>query len=137
VAAGAVKREIGRLVVRGALVRPATAAFFWRSLADVVRDGGGRDDVLQDARWPAHLHIDLLPVGRGRGVGRRLMEAWLARARAHGACGVHLGTFAENTAARRFFTACGFAPHGAPLVVPGFRTRAGARMHVQWMVRAV
>ncbi|MBB0246735.1 GNAT family N-acetyltransferase, partial [Streptomyces alkaliphilus] len=29
------------------------------------------------ALHPAHLHIDLLPEGQGRGLGRRLMEAYL------------------------------------------------------------
>jgi ribosomal protein S18 acetylase RimI-like enzyme len=136
-AAGSAAREIARVVRRGAFLRRGMASFFWRSILDLARDREVRDDVLRDTRFPAHLHVDLLPEGRGRGLGRRLMEAWLARLRERGVPGVHLGTFAENANALRFFGGCGFAPHGAPLRVPGFRTRGGARMHVQWMVRSL
>jgi ribosomal protein S18 acetylase RimI-like enzyme len=134
---GMAAREMRRQVLRGALVRPGVAGFVWRAILDAVRDGGAPEEVLFDPRWPAHLHIDLLPEGRGRGLGRRLMGCWFERLRARGARGVHLGTFAENTNAIRFFESCGFAPHGAPVLAPGFRTREGGRMHVQWMVRAV
>lgn len=136
-AVGSAAREITRLVRRGALVRPSIAPFFWRSIVDLAQDGEVREDVLCDDRWPAHLHLDLLPAGRGKGLGRRLMEAWLARLNECGSPGVHLGTFAENANALRFFTSCGFARHGVPMRVPGFRTRAGDRMHVQWMVRSL
>jgi ribosomal protein S18 acetylase RimI-like enzyme len=134
-AAGSAGREIGRLVRRGVFLRPGLASFFWRSVLDLARDRAVREDVLCDPRFPAHLHVDLLPEGRGKGLGQRLVEAWLARLRERGVPGVHLGTFAENANALGFFARCGFARHGAPLRVPGFRTRAGARMHVQWMVR--
>jgi len=135
--AGTAGREINRMVLRGALVRPSIAAFFWRSIADLVRDRGAPEDVLQDARWPAHLHINLLPEGRGLGLGRQLMEEWFRRLRQLDSSGVHLGTFAENTRALRFFESCGFARHGAPILAPGFRTREGGRMHLQWMVRSL
>ena len=134
---GASAREIWRLVRRGALFRPGIAAFSWRGLLDLVRDRHVRDDVLRDARYPSHLHIDLLPAGRGRGLGRRLIDAWFARLRQHGSPGVHVSTFAENHGALRFFSGCGFERHGGPVRVPGFRTRDGARMHVQWMVRSL
>jgi len=136
-AAGSAPREIWRLLRRGALLRPSIAGFSWRALMDLVRDRHVRDDVLRDPRWPAHLHIDLLPAGRGRGLGRRLIDAWFGRLREHGAPGVHVSTFAENTGALRFFTGCGFERHGGPIRVPGFRTRDGERMHVQWMVRSL
>ena len=136
-AAGSAAREIGRIVRRGGFLRRGMAAFFWRSIFDLARDRSVRDDVLHDPRFPAHLHVDLLPEGRGRGLGRRLVHAWLGRLRERGVPGVHLGTFAENAGALRFFSGFGFAHHGTPLPVPGFRTRGGARMHVQWMVRSL
>jgi GNAT superfamily N-acetyltransferase len=136
-AAGSAGREITRLVGRGAFLRPSIASFFWRAMVDVASDREMREDVLSDARWPAHLHIDLLPAGRGKGLGRGLMDAWLIRLRERGSPGVHLGAFAENTLALRFFADCGFVPHGVPIRVPGFRTRTGDRMHVQWMVRSL
>ena len=132
---GSALREIRRLLVRGALFVPGFAAFLGRSVCDALRDRGTPAEALSDPRFPAHLHIDLLPEGRGRGLGRRLMEAWLARLRSLGSPGVHLGTFAENHAGIRFFEACGFVRHGGPHLAPGFRTREGRRMHVQWMVR--
>ena len=49
--------------------------------------------------------------------------------------GVHLGTFHENRPAVAFFQRLGFRVHGDPVQAPGFRTRAGAPMHSQLMVR--
>jgi ribosomal protein S18 acetylase RimI-like enzyme len=58
--------------------------------------------------YPAHLHINLLLRLRGRGVGRRLMERWLAAVRNMGASGAHLAVGAANRRAIRFYRACGF-----------------------------
>jgi ribosomal protein S18 acetylase RimI-like enzyme len=58
--------------------------------------------------YPAHLHINLLPRLRGRGVGRRLMERWLAAVRDMGARGAHLAVGGGNGRAIRFYRACGF-----------------------------
>jgi ribosomal protein S18 acetylase RimI-like enzyme len=136
-ARGASVREIRRLLRNGALLCPGFASFLGRALIDVVRDRGAPEEALDDARWPAHLHIDFLPEGRGRGLGRRIMDRWFERLRGLGVPGVHLGTFAENQAAIAFFEACGMARHGPPLPAPGFRTREGGRMHLQWMTRAL
>jgi ribosomal protein S18 acetylase RimI-like enzyme len=130
-------QEVGRQLLRGALVRPGVAGVFWRSLFDLLRDRQAFDEFLADPRWPAHLHINLLPEGRGRGLGRRLVTRWLERLRAAGSPGVHLGTFAENRNALPFFEACGFRRHADPTRVPGFRTREGRRMHIQWMVQSL
>ena len=134
---GAVPREIRRLVRRGFLFVPGVAPFLWRSLADIIRDRGTPPEDLADARWPAHLHINLLPAGRGRGLGRQLVNEWTGRLRRAAVPGIHLGTFAENRNGIAFFEACGFVRHGVPLPVPGFRTRAAQRMHVQWMVHSL
>jgi ribosomal protein S18 acetylase RimI-like enzyme len=136
-AAGSSAGEIRRLLLRGALFRPGVASFLWRAIGDVMRDRGAPEEALSDPRWPSHLHIDLLPEARGKGLGRRLMSRWFERLARVGSPGVHLGTFAENHEAIRFFESCGLARHGAPIRAPGFRTREGRRMHVQWMVRAL
>ena len=72
-------------VRRMCLLRPGTAGVMWRMIADVVRDSVlGKVPLpvaLIDDRWPAHLHIDLLPEARAGGVGRALMAAWLERLR--------------------------------------------------------
>ena len=53
---------------------------------------------------PAHLHIDLLPRLQGRGLGKALMDTWLAAVggRAHLAC------HADNARALRFYDRYGF-----------------------------
>jgi ribosomal protein S18 acetylase RimI-like enzyme len=60
------------------------------------------------ARWPAHLHINLLPRMQGRGVGKRLMDTWLDRITALGAPGAHLGVATANTRGIRFYEAYGW-----------------------------
>lgn len=58
--------------------------------------------------WPAHLHIDLLPRLQGRGVGRAMMDVWLAKAGELGSKGVHLGVGAANARAIGFYRAYGW-----------------------------
>jgi ribosomal protein S18 acetylase RimI-like enzyme len=62
----------------------------------------------QVERYPAHLHIDLLPRVQGGGWGRRLMEAFLDRLRASGVPGVHLGVGKRNPGAVAFYERLGF-----------------------------
>ena len=118
-------------------MRPGVASFLWRSILDTLRDRSVPDEYLEGSSWPAHLHINLLPVARGRGAGAALMSAWIGRLRERGCSGVHLGTFFENHNAIAFFGSRGFRRHGGPIRVPGFRTRDRARMHLQWMVRSL
>ena len=59
-------------------------------------------------RYPAHLHIDLLPRLQGAGHGRRLIDALLTELAAAGAPGVHLGVAARNTRAIGFYEHLGF-----------------------------
>lgn len=134
-AVGALGRH---LLGRGLLVRPGTARVLWRAGADLVVDratGRSTPGELMDARWPAHLHVDLLPEARGAGVGRRLMTQWLDALRTDGVAGCHLGTWAENGDAISFFEATGFCRHGPPTRMPGMRSPEGARHHGQWMVQ--
>jgi ribosomal protein S18 acetylase RimI-like enzyme len=130
---------IGRQVVsRGIAFRRGTAGFLWRSVGDVITGlprGRLPPPRVTDPRWPAHLHVDLLPVARGQGVGAALMRHWLDRLRAEGVPGCHLETVHENTGAVAFFEAMGFHRQGPPLLAPGLRTPTGARHHVQLMVQ--
>ena len=59
-------------------------------------------------RYPAHLHIDLLPQVQGTGAGRRTMERLLELLAATGAPGVHLGVDPRNVRARGFYAHLGF-----------------------------
>jgi ribosomal protein S18 acetylase RimI-like enzyme len=124
------------LLRRGIALRPGTAGFFWRSVLDLCRDGAPPAE-LRDPRWPAHLHIDLLPEARGLGAGAALMRRWLEQLTRQRSPGCHLGTFHENTNGIAFFERMGFRRHGEPQLVPGFRQRGGGRMHVQLMVQSL
>ncbi len=59
-------------------------------------------------QYPAHLHIDLLPVAQGGGHGRRLMETLLTALRERGVPGVHLGVGLSNVRAQGFYERLGF-----------------------------
>jgi ribosomal protein S18 acetylase RimI-like enzyme len=60
------------------------------------------------ARFPSHLHIDLLPRIQGGGNGRRLMDLQLAALRERGSRGVHLNVNAANLRAVGFYHHLGF-----------------------------
>jgi len=70
--------------------------------------------------YPSHLHIDLLPRLQGRGLGKALMDRWLALMRAAGSRGVHLGVSRQNARAIRFYRSYGFEEFRFP------KARAGA-----------
>ncbi len=128
------------LLARGLLVRPGTAPVLWRTLGDVTREvarGSGAPAPFLDDRWPAHLHIDLLPEARSQGVGEALVAAWLADLASDGVAGCHLETWAENDGAIAFFHHMGFERRGAPTPMPGLRSPEGSRHHTQLMVQTL
>lgn len=59
-------------------------------------------------RFPAHMHIDLLPRTQGRGMGRRLIETLTAELRSRGVPGLQLGVAETNTGAIAFYDRVGF-----------------------------
>ena len=122
------------IIKYGLLFRPGTAGFFWRAISDSRKDKHIATGEFIDARWPAHLHINLLPVARGTGLGAALMESWMERLRQSRSNGCHLGTLVENTRAVLFFEKMGFKQHGEPSLVPGMRGPHGERLHQQIMV---
>ncbi|WP_022882999.1 GNAT family N-acetyltransferase [Gryllotalpicola ginsengisoli] len=61
-------------------------------------------------RYPAHLHIDLLPELQGQGLGRALIRMLLAELRSRGIPGVQLGVGEQNRGARAFYRRLGFHP---------------------------
>jgi GNAT superfamily N-acetyltransferase len=77
--------------------------------------------------YPAHLHLNLLPVAQGRGIGSVLLKAWLELASKRGATAVHVGVNRANLRALRFWSQNSFKdlnPEG----------RAGSR--TVWMGRS-
>lgn len=131
---------VRQLVRRGIAFRPGTAGFVWRSFADIARDAWHRQlppAPVFDARFPAHLHIDLLPALRGRGVGSILVQRWMATLRSAHVAGCHLETIGENRAAIAFFESAGFERIGTNALAPGLRSPRGERHTIQRMVQSL
>lgn len=61
-------------------------------------------------RYPAHLHIDILPSHQGQRWGPKLMDALFTKLRDANVPGVHLGMAAANEGAGRFYARYGFKP---------------------------
>lgn len=59
-------------------------------------------------RYPAEVHIDILPNGQGRGLGRRLMSAMTTELQRAGVRGFFLGVDPLNVNARSFYEHMGF-----------------------------
>ena len=59
--------------------------------------------------YPAHLHLNLLPRAQGRGIGTRLLSAWLGKAVQAGVGSIHVGVNRRNARAAGFWSAKGFA----------------------------
>jgi GNAT superfamily N-acetyltransferase len=116
--------------------RPGTAGFLYRAMLDTLRDKERASGDFVDPRWPAHLHIDLLPAARGLGLGAALMKRWLGQLADADSAGCHLATLTENARAHTFFEAFGFRDHGEPTLIPGMRGERGERLHQQIMVRS-
>jgi ribosomal protein S18 acetylase RimI-like enzyme len=103
-------------------------------VVDRYPDDGGRGHELRHPeamlgpgvdKYPAHLHIDLLPEAQGQGFGRELMQVFLAALRERGVARVHLGMGAANHGARAFYDRLGFEELARPtprLVVLGRST---------------
>jgi GNAT superfamily N-acetyltransferase len=116
------------------IFRPGTAGFLYRGMLDAIRDRERASGEFIDPRWPAHLHIDLLPLARGTGLGAALMERWLDRLKEFDSPGCHLLTLIENRRALSFFEKMGFRRHGDPTLVSAMRGKGAERLHQQIMV---
>lgn len=89
----------------GALEDPAGQQRF----ADIPYFRGDFRDLCR--RYPAHLHINIAPAFRSKGVGAQLIAGFAERASAAGVPGMHVvtGKSARNVG---FYTRCGFTPLG-------------------------
>lgn len=78
--------------------------------AQLIADGGDpeRMRIPELARYPAHLHIDLLPHLQGRGLGRRLIDTFRAALAERRVPALHLGLDPANAGARAFYERLGF-----------------------------
>jgi GNAT superfamily N-acetyltransferase len=55
------------------------------------------------SEYPAHMHVDLLPMCQQRGYGSALVERFIGAAGARGARAVHVGMLTANKSARIFY----------------------------------
>ncbi|MBS0250739.1 MAG: GNAT family N-acetyltransferase [Proteobacteria bacterium] len=78
-------RIVGYLI--GAIEDPALTSRF----ADIAYFAALSE---QTKRYPAHLHVNISPEFRNRGIGGRLIDSFLADAKLAGAPGVHVVTSA-------------------------------------------
>jgi ribosomal protein S18 acetylase RimI-like enzyme len=107
---GRYRREVARLmasrIVPGLLLgrypqRRASAPFLARWLRR-------RTPAADERRFPAHLHVSLLPEARGSGTGRALLDRHLGCLVDGGVPGVQLSTTCRTAAAVRLYERCGF-----------------------------
>ncbi len=82
-----------------------TASFAWGMLLAEIRGESPKIDL---DKYPAHLQIDVREGYRGAGVGRLLIEAYLAQLRDLGITGVHLETTSHNVSACHLYEKVGF-----------------------------
>jgi ribosomal protein S18 acetylase RimI-like enzyme len=61
------------------------------------------------ARYPSHLHIDLIPRAQGQGFGPKLLSMLIDRLAQAGSTGVHLGVAAGNARAQKVYRSLGFS----------------------------
>ncbi|HET56510.1 MAG TPA: N-acetyltransferase [Ignavibacteria bacterium] len=58
--------------------------------------------------YPAHLHIDLLPVTQGKGLGRKMIDTFVDKLKSENITGLHLEVGKKNTNAIGFYKRVGF-----------------------------
>lgn len=127
---------IKHLLLRGTLFRRGTAAFYWRGFVDMVRDlfapSRPRFDMEQ---YPSHTHNNLLPEGRGGGVGREFFYRVFDRLKLMGSRGLHGEVWARNENMVQFLEALGYKRMGEPYLSPGLRYPNGERVRMQLVVK--
>jgi ribosomal protein S18 acetylase RimI-like enzyme len=119
-----VARERSGLAITEAFPLEQTRAFVARHIEEglpafFALDGDrvvGWADIHREER-PAHRHRGVLGMGvhrdyRGRGLGRRLLDAALAKAKQIGLIRVDLTVYAGNKAAIALYRKCGFVEEG-------------------------
>jgi ribosomal protein S18 acetylase RimI-like enzyme len=78
----------------------------WQQIAHIHRARPTPDDLYE--KYPAHMHIDILPRGQRSGLGRRLVTTLTDALRARNVPGLHLGVGSRNVGAFAFYQAIGF-----------------------------
>ena len=71
-------------------------------------DRQGLSDDSLTAKYPSHLHIDIVEAHQGAGYGKSMIAFLLEELKAAGSAGVHLHMSASNDRARGFYKKFGF-----------------------------
>lgn len=66
------------------------------------------------SQFPAHLHMNLLPIIQGKGIGGLLLEKWMQRAMQLDVTAMHVGANAGNERAVMFWRKRGFKELPSP-----------------------
>tara|TARA_Y100001970_G_C14093525_1_gene781340 strand:- start:202 stop:801 length:600 start_codon:yes stop_codon:yes gene_type:complete len=53
--------------------------------------------------YPAHLHVDIIPIAQGRGLGKKMMDCFFKYLRKNNVKGLHLGVDIKNNRAIKFY----------------------------------
>jgi len=72
----------------------------------LIHEGYNLKSELTD--YPAHLHIDLLPIAQGQGLGRKIMNTFIDNLKKFNTPALHLEVGKTNTNAIKFYQHIGF-----------------------------
>ena len=75
-------------------------------IKELDRQGFSDDSLI--AKYPSHLHIDIVEAHQGAGYGKSMIAFLLEELKAAGSAGVHLHMSASNDRARGFYKKFGF-----------------------------
>ena len=102
-----VLRQVALRLLRGRYTQP------WPGLRYLLRAALHPGPHADWGMFPAHLHLNLMPGARGRGLSSPLLELHLQRLTELGIPGVQLSTTLENAVALRVYRRHGFVVWGA------------------------
>lgn len=117
-------------ITRLACFRAGTFRFYLRSMFDLLRDlRKHARPPFDKARFPSHVHINLLPSARNGYAARDLMFTSFDRLAERGSPGLHGESLAINKPMINFWNrTLGGRIIGNPYPVPGLRTTDGGRV---------
>ncbi len=95
-------------VLRGGLWHRRSWQWAWAATFTALRYG--LPPTITEEEYPAHIHVNVLPLAQGRGVGKALAHCFLTHAAEAGCPGVYAKVRGDNQRARRFFAQLGFRP---------------------------
>lgn len=96
-----------RAVLRGVWARRSFLQFAWAN-RNALWERTPRFPV--EREYPAHLHINLVPIVRGAGIGGVLVDRFVEVAKNAGSSGIAVSVREDNTRGRAFFERNGFVP---------------------------